>query len=63
MASSGNGTSIHLAGESFKACNGIFMTHIHSRGPSPAIADLLGGATDVMFDNLPRPCPTSSKAA
>jgi tripartite-type tricarboxylate transporter receptor subunit TctC len=57
MASSGNGTSIHLAGELFKVRNGIFMTHIPYRGSSPAIADLLGGATDVMFDNLPSAMP------
>ncbi|MFT5934629.1 MAG: tripartite-type tricarboxylate transporter receptor subunit TctC [Hydrogenophaga sp.] len=57
MASSGNGTSIHLAGELFKARNNIFMTHIPYRGSSPAIADLLGGATDVMFDNLPSAMP------
>ena len=57
MASSGNGTSIHLAGELFKARNGIFMTHIPYRGSAPAMADLLGGATDVMFDNLPSAMP------
>lgn len=57
MASSGNGTSIHLAGELFKARNGIFMTHIPYRGSGPAIKDLLGGAVDVMFDNLPSAMP------
>ncbi|MEX1165906.1 MAG: tripartite tricarboxylate transporter substrate binding protein, partial [Hydrogenophaga sp.] len=57
MASSGNGTSIHLAGELFKARNGVFITHIPYRGSAPAIADLLGGATDVMFDNLPSAMP------
>jgi tripartite-type tricarboxylate transporter receptor subunit TctC len=57
MASSGNGTSIHLAGELFKVRNSIFMTHIPYRGSGPAIADLLGGATDVMFDNLPSAMP------
>lgn len=53
MASSGNGTSIHLAGELFKSRNGIFMTHIPYRGSGPALADLLAGSVDVMFDNLP----------
>ena len=53
MASSGNGTSIHLAGELFKSRTGIFMTHIPYRGSGPALTDLLGGAMDVMFDNLP----------
>ena len=57
MASSGNGTSIHLAGELFKAKNGIFMTHIPYRGSAPAIRDLLAGTMDVMFDNLPSAMP------
>ncbi len=53
MASSGNGTSIHLAGELFKSRTGIFMTHIPYRGSGPALLDLVAGNTDVMFDNLP----------
>ena len=57
MASSGNGTSIHLAGELFKSRNGIFMTHIPYRGSGPALKDLIGGAVDVMFDNLPSAMP------
>ncbi|TNF58002.1 MAG: tripartite tricarboxylate transporter substrate binding protein [Burkholderiales bacterium] len=57
MASSGNGTSIHLAGELFKAKTGIFMTHIPYRGSAPAIRDLLAGTMDVMFDNLPSAMP------
>ncbi len=57
MASSGNGTSIHLAGELFKARNAIFMTHIPYRGSGPAMTDLLAGNMDVMFDNLPSAMP------
>lgn len=57
MASSGNGTSIHLAGELFKSKNGIFMTHIPYRGSGPALLDLIGGNVDVMFDNLPSAMP------
>lgn len=57
MASSGNGTSIHLAGELFKSQNGIFMTHIPYRGSGPALLDLIGGNVDVMFDNLPSAMP------
>ncbi|MGE0098115.1 MAG: Bug family tripartite tricarboxylate transporter substrate binding protein [Hydrogenophaga sp.] len=57
MASSGNGTSIHLAGELFKSRNGIFMTHIPYRGSGPAMADMLAGSMDVMFDNLPSAMP------
>lgn len=57
MASSGNGTSIHLAGELFKSQTGIFMTHIPYRGSGPALLDLIGGNVDVMFDNLPSAIP------
>jgi tripartite-type tricarboxylate transporter receptor subunit TctC len=53
MASSGSGTSIHLAGELFKSMTGAFMTHIPYRGSGPALLDLVGGNADVMFDNLP----------
>ena len=57
MASSGNGTSIHLAGELFKNQTGTFMTHIPYRGSGPALADMLAGTMDVMFDNLPSAMP------
>ncbi len=57
MASSGSGTSIHLAGELFKSRTGIFMTHIPYRGSGPALLDLMGGSVDVMFDNLPSALP------
>jgi len=57
MASSGNGTSIHMAGELFKDRTGVFMTHIPYRGSGPALLDLLGGNADVMFDNLPSAMP------
>ena len=53
MASSGNGTSIHLAGELFKASTGTFMVHIPYGGSGPALLDLMGGNMDLMFDNLP----------
>ncbi len=53
MASSGNGTSIHLAGEMFKHMTGIFMTHVPYRGSGPALMDMVAGNMDVMFDNLP----------
>ena len=57
MASSGNGTSIHLSGELFKSQTGIFMAHIPYRGSSPALLDMMGGSMDVMFDNLPSALP------
>ncbi|MDA8455548.1 tripartite tricarboxylate transporter substrate binding protein [Acidovorax sp. GBBC 3334] len=53
MASSGNGTSIHLAGELFKSMTGTYMLHMPYRGSGPALLDLVGGNMDVMFDNLP----------
>jgi tripartite-type tricarboxylate transporter receptor subunit TctC len=53
MASSGNGTSIHLSGELFKSSTGSYMVHFPYRGSGPALLDLIGGTMDLMFDNLP----------
>lgn len=53
MASSGNGTSIHLSGELFKAMTGVEMQHVPYRGSAPAITDMIGGRVQVMFDNMP----------
>src|SRR5947209_5952492 len=53
MASSGNGTSVHLSGEMFMAMTGGKMQHVHYRGAAPAITDLLGGQVQVIFDNMP----------
>jgi tripartite-type tricarboxylate transporter receptor subunit TctC len=57
MASSGNGTSIHLSGELFKTLTGTYMVHFPYRGSGPAVTDLLGGQMDLMFDNLPSSMP------
>jgi len=57
MASSGNGTSIHLSGELFKSSTGTFMVHIPYKGSGPALLDLMGGGVDLMFDNLPSALP------
>ena len=57
MASSGNGTSIHLAGELFKSMTGTFMLHLPYRGSGPALIDLMAGNVDLMFDNLPSALP------
>ena len=57
MASSGSGTSIHLAGELFKSMAGVFMVHVPYRGSAPALMDMVGGQADVMFDNLPSSLP------
>ena len=53
VASSGNGTSIHLSGELFKMMTGVKMTHIPYKGSAPMLTDLLGGQVQVTFDNLP----------
>ena len=57
VASSGNGTSIHLAAELFKSMTGTFMVHFPYRGSGPALLDLMGGNMDLMFDNLPSSMP------
>ena len=57
MASSGNGTSIHLAGELFKSMTSTFMLHLPYRGSGPALIDLMAGNVDLMFDNLPSAMP------
>jgi tripartite-type tricarboxylate transporter receptor subunit TctC len=53
MASSGNGTSVHLSGEMFMALTGCKMQHVPYRGAAPAITDMLGGQVQVIFDNMP----------
>jgi tripartite-type tricarboxylate transporter receptor subunit TctC len=53
MASSGNGSTIHMSGELFKMLTGINMVHVPYRGGAPALTDLIGGQVHVMFDNIP----------
>ena len=53
MASSGNGSTIHMSGELFKMMAGINMVHVPYRGGAPALTDLMGGQVQVMFDNVP----------
>src|SRR6266404_565765 len=53
LASSGNGTSVHLSGEMFMAMTGAKMQHVPYRGAAPAITDMLGGQVQVIFDNMP----------
>jgi tripartite-type tricarboxylate transporter receptor subunit TctC len=53
MASSGNGTSVHVSGELFKMLTGIDMLHVPYRGAAPALTDMLGGQVQVLFDNMP----------
>ena len=52
FASSGSGTSIHMSAEMFKMLTGVDIVHVPYKGSGPALADLLGGQVDVMFDNL-----------
>lgn len=53
MASAGNGTPPHVAGELFMSMAGIDMLHIPYRGVAPAITDLIGGRVQVLFDPIP----------
>jgi tripartite-type tricarboxylate transporter receptor subunit TctC len=50
MASGGNGSPQHVAGEMFKMMAGVDMLHVPYRGAAPALADLIGGQVQVMFD-------------
>jgi tripartite-type tricarboxylate transporter receptor subunit TctC len=53
MASAGNGTSPHVAGELFKLMTGVELLHVPYRGSPPALTDMLGGQIQVMFDLMP----------
>jgi tripartite-type tricarboxylate transporter receptor subunit TctC len=56
-ASSGIGTSLHLAGELFKKMAGVDITHIPYRGAGPALNDLIPGRVDAIFANFPSTLP------
>jgi tripartite-type tricarboxylate transporter receptor subunit TctC len=53
FASSGNGTSVHLSGELFKAMAGLDLVHVPYRGSAGAYPDLMTAKVHVLFDNLP----------
>ena len=57
MASFGAGTSSHLAGELFQAMTGIRLVHVPYRGESFALADMISGHVEVMFDTLSAALP------
>jgi tripartite-type tricarboxylate transporter receptor subunit TctC len=52
MASSGNGTSQHVAGELFKMMTGVNLVTVPYRGAGPALVDLLAGQVQIMFDTV-----------
>ena len=53
MASAGNGSAPHLAGELFKMMAGVSLVHVPYRGQGPALSDLLGGQVQVLFAATP----------
>lgn len=52
-ATPGNGTPSHLATEIFKSMAGVELTHVPYKGSGPAMADMLGGQTQVWIANAP----------
>jgi tripartite-type tricarboxylate transporter receptor subunit TctC len=53
FGSAGTGSVAHVSGEYFKMLAAVDMQHVPYRGAPLALADLLGGQVQVMFDNLP----------
>jgi tripartite-type tricarboxylate transporter receptor subunit TctC len=53
MASSGNGTIVHVSGELFKMMTEVSMLHVPYRGAGPAVVDLIAGQVQVMFATMP----------
>ena len=51
-ASQGSGGTAHLSAELFKSLAGVKMVHVPYKGAAPAVADLLGGQVDLMFENI-----------
>jgi tripartite-type tricarboxylate transporter receptor subunit TctC len=62
FASGSTGSTGHLAGELFKQMTGTFMVHIPYKGSAPAVADLLAGRVQLMFDNLASALPNIQAA-
>jgi tripartite-type tricarboxylate transporter receptor subunit TctC len=53
FASSGNGGAPHMAAELFKSVTGAPIVHVPYKGSGPAVADLVGGRVQIMFDGAP----------
>jgi len=58
FGSGSTGSTGHLAGEMFKMMTGTFMVHIPYKGSAPALADMMAGRIDLMFDNLASALPS-----
>ena len=56
-ASAGTGGSVHLAAELFKSLAKVDMVHVPYKGSGPALVDLLGGQTQLMFSTMPPALP------
>ena len=52
FASSGSGSTQHIAAEMFKEATGTFITHIPYRGSGPALVDLMAGQVQMSFDTM-----------
>jgi tripartite-type tricarboxylate transporter receptor subunit TctC len=57
FGSGSTGSTGHLAGEMFKMMTGTFMVHIPYKGSAPAMADMMAGRINLMFDNLASALP------
>ena len=62
MASSGAGTTPHLAVELFKRSLGVDLVHVPYRGAAPMVTDLVGGQVQVWFGDVPSGFRISSSA-
>jgi len=58
FGSGSTGSTGHLAGEMFKMMTGTYMVHIPYKGAAPALADMMAGRIDLMFDNLASALPS-----
>jgi len=58
FGSGSTGSTGHLAGEMFKMMTGTYLVHIPYKGSAPALADMMAGRIDLMFDNLASALPS-----
>lgn len=55
--SAGSGSALHMAAELFKMLSRTDITHVPYKGSAPALADLIGGHIQMMFDSIPSAIP------